>query len=68
MKDEYSSERSLAAAESAIKVLLTGEYTYPCDFCREKDNPDAPCSKVLGGTGRWCYEHAAWNGKGSIEA
>lgn len=67
MKDEYSPERSLTAAESAITALLTGRFTYPCDFCREKENPNAPCSKVLGGTSRYCFDHAAWNGKGNAE-
>lgn len=65
MEEDYSSARRLAAAEDAIKALLTGQYTYPCDFCRWEKDPDAPCSKILGGTSEWCFSHAAWNEKGA---
>lgn len=67
MAEDYSSERRLTAAEEAIKALLTGQYTFPCDFCERKDDPDAPCSKVLGGTSEWCFSHAAWSGKSPAE-
>ena len=62
---DISSERRLSDAEDAIKRLLKGDYSVPCDFCAEKDNPDAFCTKVLGGTSRYCFEHARWNGRGS---
>lgn len=49
-------------AELVIKDLLTDRYGSKCQFCIHNDNPDAGCIKDPG-SGCWCEEHAAWNGK-----
>lgn len=53
----------LERAKSAIKDLMTDRYGSKCEFCIQDNNPDARCRKYFPGSGEWCCENAAWNGK-----
>ena len=53
----------LERAKSVIKDLMTDRYGSKCDFCIQDNNQDARCRKYFPGSGEWCCENAAWNGK-----
>lgn len=53
----------LERAKSVIKDLMTDRYGSKCEFCIQDNNPDARCRKYFPGSGEWCCDNAAWNGK-----
>ncbi len=53
----------LERAKSVIKDLMTDRYGSKCEFCIQDNNPDARCRKYSPGSGEWCCDNAAWNGK-----
>lgn len=59
--DRYYGEE-LKEAKETIRKLLCSEYGSSCQFCIQDNNENAMCRKV-GGSGSWCCENAAWNGK-----
>lgn len=59
--DRYYGEE-LKEAKETIRKLLCSEYGSSCQFCIQDNNENAMCRKV-GGSGGWCCENAAWNGK-----
>ena len=60
---DRSNYEELERAKSAIKDLMTDRYGSKCEFCIHDNNPDARCRKYFPGSGEWCCENAAWNGK-----
>lgn len=54
----------LQKAKETIRKLMCSEYGSSCQFCIHDKNNDAMCCNV-GGSGSWCCENAAWNGKDS---
>lgn len=54
--------KELDIAKEAIRKLLCNEYGSSCQFCIQDNNENAMCRKVAG-SGGWCCENAAWNGK-----
>ncbi len=60
--DGCQCEELLKEAKETIRKLLCSAYGSSCQFCIHEDNENAMCRKV-GGSGSWCCENAAWNGK-----